>query len=109
MVNISTLVSIVAPLAGSVDRNADGHACLVCLFPVAPLAGSVDRNRLPDRQLQQDRQVAPLAGSVDRNSSWVMSTRFLPVAPLAGSVDRNNQAGNAPFQFVGRSPRGERG
>ena len=37
---------MVAPLAGSVDRNADDWAVDKARPRVAPLAGSVDRNQL---------------------------------------------------------------
>ena len=79
----------VAPLAGSVDRNAKGQLVNPLLRHVAPLAGSVDRNlHLPCQVLQPC--VAPLAGSVDRNSPLIIhGGLILCVAPLAGSVDRN--------------------
>ena len=78
----------VAPLAGSVDRNAVSRPPPPAAF-VAPLAGSVDRNHplIPHRPAK--RSVAPLAGSVDRNSRASIRVALFRVAPLAGSVDRN--------------------
>ena len=37
---------MVAPLAGSVDRNRDQNLCDPAMVNVAPLAGSVDRNTI---------------------------------------------------------------
>ena len=59
---------LVAPLAGSVDRNTIYLAQCISYFTVAPLAGSVDRNVHILRVAAVD-DVAPLAGSVDRNKS----------------------------------------
>ena len=57
---------------------------------VAPLAGSVDRNAELGSNSIYEPGVAPLAGSVDRNSTFLRLTHeAVPVAPLAGSVDRN--------------------
>ena len=45
MISISTLgLALVAPLAGSVDRNWTGVPLRISRQAVAPLAGSVDRN-----------------------------------------------------------------
>ena len=100
---------LVAPLAGSVDRN--WHKLIYRLYSsVAPLAGSVDRNF--DGPITQGHgiNVAPLAGSVDRNGA--LGGRLGPfdsVAPLAGSVDRNWTIRSASSSTSCRSPRGERG
>ena len=57
---------------------------------VAPLAGSVDRNcAVTARMGFPSALVAPLAGSVDRNGVRATVTTSQNVAPLAGSVDRN--------------------
>ena len=40
-------MEMVAPLAGSVDRNQVMNVGPLVLINVAPLAGSVDRNALP--------------------------------------------------------------
>ena len=69
---------------------------------VAPLAGSVDRNSGVGVFLEHP-DVAPLAGSVDRNmsSGWVAWGNY--VAPLAGSVDRNLvglDSGNFPARSL---------
>ena len=56
---------------------------------VAPLAGSVDRNIPSTYKDAQDKPVAPLAGSVDRNTEVQRMNKEAVVAPLAGSVDRN--------------------
>ena len=107
---------IVAPLAGSVDRNAYARlpprlallslpsrgAWIEIFLPtsrcigsrVAPLAGSVDRNSRFWRRSQASL-VAPLAGSVDRNALACKDVCLVLVAPLAGSVDRNVSAGFA--------------
>ena len=103
---------MVAPLAGSVDRNVF-YSLYLGGSGVAPLAGSVDRNHAGDGY-RLILAVAPLAGSVDRNIHALFvqrlaSVRSLPsrgawiemvgvvgspdeddVAPLAGSVDRNS-------------------
>ena len=81
-------IEIVAPLAGSVDRNADDGTKDKLGEDVAPLAGSVDRN-MPDRVVELYSRVAPLAGSVDRNNLDHIQVFEATVAPLAGSVDRN--------------------
>ena len=76
---------------------------------VAPLAGSVDRNlSLPLDELN-DMAVAPLAGSVDRNAPAQIDQWKGYVAPLAGSVDRNKKMVADDRRLVCRSPRGERG
>ena len=76
---------------------------------VAPLAGSVDRNKEVDSGLFK-LSVAPLAGSVDRNKTPVTLQAVASVAPLAGSVDRNRERDVLHFRlFQRRSPRGERG
>ena len=62
---VPVISPLVAPLAGSVDRNVD-VATRRYVNNVAPLAGSVDRNYY-DLTLKEWRDVAPLAGSVDRN------------------------------------------
>ena len=68
--------TLVAPLAGSVDRNVQVAGGLRDGRGVAPLAGSVDRNVSQYKSLSLGRAVAPLAGSVDRNS--VSSLTFSP-------------------------------
>ena len=121
----------VAPLAGSVDRNAN------TIIPAATSAPSLPSRGAWIEMLQRtpvklNRPVAPLAGSVDRNfegrgitgksleslpsrGAWIeilffrLLGGFSPVAPLAGSVDRNN---DGLYQYPTpdrRSPRGERG
>ena len=60
------MLCIVAPLAGSVDRNLRGLPPL-CPFSVAPLAGSVGRNDNEEGTISVMEEVAPLAGNVDRN------------------------------------------
>ena len=75
---------------------------------VAPLAGSVDRNKV-EKSASVFSVVAPLAGSVDRNSNAFFLRKIYQVAPLAGSVDRNMPLSSAPQIILGRSPRGERG
>ena len=91
---------LVAPLAGSVDRNKQQGLTLSLQPAVAPLAGSVDRNSRISLSIMLMQAVAPLAGSVDRNlfvARVVWHGRR--VAPLAGSVDRNQLAG---FFQIGR-------
>ena len=75
---------------------------------VAPLAGSVDRNCAVTGRMGTP-SVAPLAGSVDRNHDHDNIRINIDVAPLAGSVDRNTSATSAQEKARGRSPRGERG
>ena len=76
---------------------------------VAPLAGSVDRNRRGHQRGQPDR------GSLPSRGAWIeIWQRQEPklrrrVAPLAGSVDRNMKTLSEKRRMVGRSPRGERG
>ena len=123
---------LVAPLAGSVDRNyADkiharhGYRSLPSRgawieILRTTLTGCGSRASLPSRgawieiHLQiaiNDREsVAPLAGSVDRNSTCSRLTgRRAEVAPLAGSVDRNQLLIVSTVTPICRSPRGERG
>ena len=135
MFQVSTIVdgNIVAPLAGSVDRNAEMAGTLGDIGKVAPLAGSVDRNGGTIFDAGHQRGVAPLAGSVDRNLNISSETSFSltslpsrgawieivtsfrrvearPVAPLAGSVDRNMDFAMKNINNAKRrSPRGERG
>ena len=81
---------MVAPLAGSGDRNINNRNKSGTDPVVAPLAGSVDRNR---QKLYRCKwaAVAPLAGSVDRNCiPYHVGVSGKLVAPLAGSVDRNS-------------------
>src|SRR5699024_3054207 len=103
---------VVAPLAGSVDRNTlparigDQHMKSLpsrgawIEMPTWRSFGAWRWPSLPSRGawieiaspplLSAQRQVAPLAGSVDRNPCFELSTLWTtPVAPLAGSVDRN--------------------
>ena len=102
-------MSLVAPLAGSVDRNSIPMAESVCIN-VAPLAGSVDRNFPENPFAGGQRLVAPLAGSVDRNAALpCMRAGLESVAPLAGSVDRNRMLDYTSDLYTSRSPRGERG
>ena len=70
---------VVAPLAGSVDRNWTSKSILVEL-DVAPLAGSVDRNEQLTGGVETLFKVAPLAGSVDRNGLY---RRWLSLAVLS--------------------------
>ena len=78
----------VAPLTGSVDRNA-ARPCDGVAARVAPLTGSVDRN-LTDTVTQQ-----PFGTSLPSRGAWIEIVCFLKgaqheyVAPLTGSVDRN--------------------
>ena len=89
----------VAPLTGSVDRNAFCRAVLWRRRRVAPLTGSVDRNyttcppaastlaSLPSRgawiempllmRLSCWKKVAPLTGSVDRNPTLPAATQYV--------------------------------
>ena len=76
---------------------------------VAPLAGSVDRNSLTWTSSPRNATVAPLAGSVDRNIGVTDIAPVSPVAPLAGSVDRNIADAYTKECSYRRSPRGERG
>ena len=100
---------MVAPLAGSVDRNWLPITLLAEMLDVAPLAGSVDRNAELDPPCGMSG-VAPLAGSVDRNIRALDAMRAeKKVAPLAGSVDRNMVLSSCALFGVRRSPRGERG
>ena len=62
---------VVAPLAGSVDRNGYKSYSAI-MWTVAPLAGNMDRNGTGTQRLVLN-QVAPLAGSVDRNSVLLWS------------------------------------
>ena len=103
---------IVAPLAGSVDRNGwrahglrQAHGSLpsrgAWIEIAAASHGFCGRARsLPSRGAWIEMlyaafcgiaglRVAPLAGSVDRNRLRMMYPSSMPVAPLAGSVDRN--------------------
>ena len=91
-----SVINNVAPLAGSVDRNAAG-ATSGALWPVAPLAGSVVGTSLPSR------------GAWIEISRWAGKDRLASVAPLAGSVDRNRHHFRKRRLPRGRSPRGERG
>ena len=47
---------LVAPLAGSVDRNLSGAAKEVVNTLVAPLAGSVDRNHVEQKGDKHEHQ-----------------------------------------------------
>ena len=105
---------MVAPLAGSVDRNL-GHPVarpgrhgslpsrgawieIRMRSCAAPRTGSLPSRgawieMLEYRPLSLNHSVAPLAGSVDRNDLQIAhSQRAGAVAPLAGSVDRNPQS-----------------
>ena len=93
LVVLSVEVKVVAPLAGSVDRNYPrGRAGRDCIHRSLPSRGawieiiSAERMRAPI-------VVAPLAGSVDRNGFVAWCVCYDAVAPLAGSVDRNHASG----------------
>ena len=80
----------VAPLAGSVDRNAERMEKQVKPWMVAPLAGSVDRNGSVASGYNRSGRSLPSRGA------WIEICKSPPtwafrmmVAPLAGSVDRN--------------------
>ena len=105
---ISLQPAIVAPLAGSVDRNWLNAFVSSWATWVAPLAGSVDRNEQGAEEVHPV-PVAPLAGSVDRNKMRRARLVEVFVAPLAGSVDRNTYEGKTYERLTCRSPRGERG
>ena len=75
---------------------------------VAPLAGSVDRNRFWCAHTHTPKSLPSRGAWIEIVSSLVL-TILLRVAPLAGSVDRNNDVVNDFKTYVGRSPRGERG
>ena len=76
---------------------------------VAPLAGSVDRNAASARGDAFDMSSLPSRGAWIEMFHLAFVVRGVSVAPLAGSVDRNYDHGKYPFVFDGRSPRGERG
>ena len=66
---------LVAMAAASLPSRGAWIEIGVCLRPggqylVAPLAGSVDRNRSASRRCRIWQGVAPLAGSVDRNQNY---------------------------------------
>ena len=79
---------------------------------VAPLTGSVDRNADEPRDV-----VATAVVSLPSRGAWIEMTLPSPpsapsagVAPLTGSVDRNAQRYTASIRRQhGRSPHGERG
>ena len=105
---VCSSVALVAPLAGSVDRN-DTEMLKALYEKVAPLAGSVDRNNKDEGTITL-LEVAPLAGSVDRNWKTVSGTaqanKSLPSRgawiEIWGTCSRQQRQ-------TGRSPRGERG
>ena len=85
-------VLIVAPLAGSVDRNKEIGVNLMRGLAVAPLAGSVDRNMLHGRCTVAFNWSLPSRGAwIEMTLPTTPSASPPPVAPLAGSVDRNCQ------------------
>ena len=77
---------------------------------VAPLAGSVDRNICCLEDKEQVHDVAPLAGSVDRNSS--LSSNLGGIAsslPSRGAWIEMMDSFLICWELSSRSPRGERG
>ena len=77
---------------------------------VAPHAGSVDRNNSADYANREKQTSLPTRGAwIEIASAKDILTALNQVAPHAGSVDRNFQYYDAPFLAAGRSPRGERG
>ena len=79
---------LVAPLAGSVDRNFSAATSTHQNCASLPSRGAWIEIG-PGRCGGPADPVAPLAGSVDRNDLQVEHIPVIPVAPLAGSVDRN--------------------
>ena len=77
----------VAPLAGSVDRNASVWEGVLSDPQVAPLAGSVDRNQF------LHHGVSPPKWSLPSRGAWIEIIRSSSLGPVV----------------EGRSPRGERG
>ena len=81
------MLSKVAPLAGSVDRNRDTTTGETYRVTVAPLAGSVDRNGYQEAWADYRYQSLPSRGA------WI------EIGPWFAFLQR----------LQGRSPRGERG
>ena len=78
-------------------------------YPVAPLAGSVDRNAVFQLDAAGPGESLPSRGAWIEISSYSPFKISVTVAPLAGSVDRNPLDRRRNYQFGCRSPRGERG
>ena len=99
---------VVAPLAGSVDRNGSltWKASPIC---VAPLAGSVDRNPSSGPPARTTSRSLPSRGAGIEMGMPGYESTLNKVAPLAGSVDRNRNGLRCSLLCSGRSPRGERG
>ena len=76
---------------------------------VAPLAGSVDRNQHAGIEADAPRQSLPSRGAWIEIWRSTGSTSARAVAPLAGSVDRNIDPLDVVRAGGRRSPRGERG
>ena len=76
---------------------------------VAPLAGSVDRNIPANTPLRRTLWSLPSRGAwIEINVLASLNLRLI-VAPLTGSVDRNAAPPAARLRAAGRSPHGERG
>ena len=76
---------------------------------VAPLAGSVDRNIQPTMAEDSYQKSLPSRGAwIEILLGKLRAAREM-VAPLAGSVDRNLKLVKPGPVLMGRSPRGERG
>ena len=76
---------------------------------VAPLAGSVDRNPYTKHYFRRQMLSLPSRGAWIEITFMMAPSNLELVAPLAGSVDRNGDVTGIGHQRVGRSPRGERG
>ena len=81
---------MVAPLAGSVDRNPRPSSRCAWRAASLPSRGAWIEIKSRDYIPAAEWGVAPLAGSVDRNTCKKCPCLSSPVAPLAGSVDRNS-------------------
>ena len=108
--SIACRVPLVAPLAGSVDRNWHMSSASRLPIAVAPLAGSVDRNMYSGFKVPKERSVAPLAGSVDRNlhvaGRKIYKSESLP--SRGAWIEITKPSLSEPAGFC-RSPHGERG
>ena len=101
--------SVVAPLAGSVDRNGPGLCHYKRKEKSLPSRGAWIEIRLL-YCLALVTAVAPLAGSVDRNPSWWnnLQTRLRSL-PSRGAWIEILLNAVASLTASRRSPRGERG
>ena len=100
---------MVAPLAGSVDRNIDYYEARGWKYGSLPSRGAWIEIRTSGISWSIRPPSLPSRGAWIEIRPGRTGKIYLSVAPLAGSVDRNRSGQYSGYRWCCRSPRGERG